>query len=187
MADELPSYQRLTRPKVGFDGLGSLWLGPDHILQVTNVMTVEYYRRWYFRDIQSLLMLHTSARTIWNVVLCTLGALIGLGAGGVVMLSLNETNSMDGGVLMGMAILIGLPALLLFAIAIVNTTLGPTCTVFIQTPHGVEKLSCPKRCSTYHRLAARLEPEILKAQQGSAGTAASAGTHEVASTLDQKS
>jgi hypothetical protein len=165
MPDDLPKYQRLTRPRFGLDGMGSLWLGPDHILLVTNTMTVENYRRWFFRDIQAVVALHNSARLVWNLVCCVLGALLGLGAGGVFVLALNEKDKGQMAVLMVIAGIIAVPTLIAFAIAIVNTVFGPTCAVFVQTPHGLEKLACPKRLLTFNRLVARLQPEIARVQQ----------------------
>jgi hypothetical protein len=186
MPDELLRYQRLTRPKAGFDGWGSLWLGPDHILQVTNTMTVENYRRWFFRDIQAFLALHNSARLIWNLVTCGLGALLGLGAGAVAMLAVSEKNPRESTVLMVIVGFMAVPALLLFLIAIVNTALGPTCTVFVQTPHGLEKLAAPRRLSTFERLVSRLQPEVAKAQQGPQGTPGSIELRDVAAALDHQ-
>jgi hypothetical protein len=183
MADNAPRYERLISSRFRFDGFGSLWMGPDHVLLVTSRLSVENYRRWFFRDIQVLIARRSSMRLVLNLVYCILGALFGLGAAGIVALAANENSAQDVAVLYAMAGIVGFVALMCFGLAIVNTLLGPTCTVFVQTPHSIEKLSVPKRLATFERLVARLRSHVESSQ----GQPGAPGMHSVAVALDQQS
>src|SRR5215469_9283782 len=72
-------YKRLSRFRVPL-GLSSLWLGPDHILCVNSNGYIETYKRFYFRDIQAIIIQRTGRRAVWNGILAAplLGAVIGL-------------------------------------------------------------------------------------------------------------
>jgi hypothetical protein len=41
MAETTPTYTRLASARFGLAGIGSLWLGPDHLLLVTTAFGVE--------------------------------------------------------------------------------------------------------------------------------------------------
>ena len=49
-------YKKLPGHRRGFIHGASLWLGPDHILAVNSFRFREEYKRYYFRDIQALLI-----------------------------------------------------------------------------------------------------------------------------------
>lgn len=123
----------------------SLWLGPDHLLSIESNRLTEEYKRFYFRDIQSLTIMKTSRREGWNAALgllllaCVAWTLAG------------STTGMVFAVLMG----IGL---------IVNNVLGMTCTVFLQTAVQVEELSSLCRVSRAHSAIDRIRPLIAAAQ-----------------------
>jgi hypothetical protein len=61
----LPGRRRLT---LGFSRT-SLWLGKDHVLHVINRGYTEEYRRFFYRDIQAILMRQTSSGTVLNIIL----------------------------------------------------------------------------------------------------------------------
>ena len=72
-------YIRLTRFSFR-SPFSNLWLGPDHIMSVRSNGYMETYKRFYFRDIQAVVIQTTSARTIWNIVMVLplIGCLTGL-------------------------------------------------------------------------------------------------------------
>ena len=174
MADSIRPYERLSRSFLGLNGVGTLWLGKDHILQVRNVVSVERYRRWYLAEIQSIVLRRTATRLIWNVIVGGGAALILLGAGAVFAGS--QTTDSE---LMGVAVILGVVGLLLLAVAIVNTAMGPSCVMHIQTPHGFDKVAGPTRLRACERVIAKLTPLMNAVQvtrsegegEGNAGVA----------------
>ncbi len=61
----LPGRRRVT---VGFTR-NSLWLGKDHVLHVINRGYTEDYRRFYYRDIQAVLVRQTPTGKIVSIIL----------------------------------------------------------------------------------------------------------------------
>jgi hypothetical protein len=179
MASGTIEYQRLSRPHFGLNGTASLWLGPDHLLQVSNALGWERYRRWFFSDVQAFIIRRNATRLVWNIVVGLGGVFVGFGA-----LAVLAAPSSSPGEQMGLNILagvLGIIALGFLAIALVNTLLGPTCTFYLQTPHGMEKLAAPGRISVVERLIERVRP-LAEAAQSSPG----AGAHrEVGEAFDQ--
>src|SRR5207247_848529 len=55
-----------------------IWLGKAHLLCVDSMVFSEDYKRFYFRDIQAVVIRRTSRGKIWNGVFGGLAALIGL-------------------------------------------------------------------------------------------------------------
>ena len=51
-----PAYRRLTRSRAGVGSYSSLWLGADHVMQLSSTGYTESYRRFYFRDIQAIFL-----------------------------------------------------------------------------------------------------------------------------------
>src|SRR5213082_404842 len=80
VANPMPEkeYQRLTRarPRSRFavvsSGNSSLWLGKDHLLCIDTSGYTENYKRFYFRDIQALLIRKTGRRKWWGLVFAVL-------------------------------------------------------------------------------------------------------------------
>jgi len=75
-------YSRLPGVRRGLIRKASLWEGTDHLLSVKGTRFSEQYRRFYYRDIQALI-LHRRARSgsigVWllAIALCVLFALLG--------------------------------------------------------------------------------------------------------------
>ena len=169
MASEGPRYQRLSRSHFGLNGTASLWLGDDHLLQVVSRGGWEQYRRWFFRDIQALIARHNAARLIWNFVVGLGGLLIGMGA--ILVLNAPSTTPGERAGLVIVGTIMGVIAVVFLAVALANTLLGPSCTVYVQTPLGAEKLSAPGRIAVFERIVERLRPhlETAQAQPGTTG------------------
>jgi hypothetical protein len=183
MSNSKPPYERLTRPRFGLNGTGSLWLGKDHLLLVNNTFAVERYRRWYFPDLQAVVMRRTSARLIWNLILGSFAVILFAGAGGCLYGSSTSTAPDDIIVLAWMAGVFGVIGFGFVAAAAANTAMGPTCTMYVQTPHGLDRLTTPNRIVTVEKLTARLQPALLAAQTQGGSQAGS--LHEIAVALDQ--
>ena len=161
MGDRRLVYERLSRPHFGLNGTASLWLGSDHLIQVSNTFGWERYRRWFFRDIQAVIARRNSSRFIWNVVVGMGGLFIGLGA---TVLIITSATSGDRIPLLVIAAILGVIAAGFLAVALVNTLLGPTCTVFVVTPRGMEKLAGPGRLVVFERIVERVRPLAEQAQ-----------------------
>lgn len=165
MTDSTPTYTRLAASRFGLVGLGSLWLGPDHLLHVTNAFGVERYRRWFFKDIQALVARRTARRLVLNLVVGGCGALIALGAIAAAVGFANATVTSDKNPLLVLTILLAACAAACLGFALANTLLGPGCVIHIQTPLGVDRLSVPGRLAAFEKIAARLAPLIETAQR----------------------
>jgi hypothetical protein len=176
-------YERLSRSRFGLNGFGSLWLGKDHLLLVNNSFAVERYRRWFLRDIQAVVIRRTSARLVWNSVLGVFATLLLSGAGASLYGSSTSNASEDIMVLAVMASVFGLIGFLFIVAMAVNTSMGPACAVFIQTPHGLDRISTPNRVLAIEKLTARLQPQLMEVQTKPGDQSAS--LREIASALDQ--
>src|SRR5213593_2882508 len=102
-------YRRLTRSRVRHTGFftlastrSSLWLGKDHLLNIDSNRYTEEYKRFYFRDIQSITIRKTKRREIWNLVLMLL-LLVG---GAALVQALSSTTIEDAAFVWGPALVI---------------------------------------------------------------------------------
>jgi hypothetical protein len=181
MKDSTPPYERLTRSRYGLNGFGSLWLGKDHLLLVTSTFAVERYRRWYFPDLQAVIIRRTAVRLIWNCVLGVFVLLFLAGAVAAFIGSASATASDDATVAKVLAAVFGVFGLGFLAVVIVNSAMGPTCALYIQTPHGLDQIATPNRVSGVEKLTARLQPLLLSAQSNKGETGS---LREIAAALD---
>ena len=129
-------YKRLTYSRargifaVAFQSRLSLWLGLDHLLLVETNGYSETYKRFYFRDIQAIIIRETTRRNIWNailvlpVVICFVGLIISLfpapNVGAVIVWSI-------------FAVLFVVPF-------IINNIRGATCACQLRTAVQIEEL-----------------------------------------------
>ena len=127
-----------------------LYLAADHLLLVASTGFTESYKRFFFRDIQSIRLRKTSAGMIINGVLgffTALFALIGASVGGVAQ-----------GVLFSIAgLLLGLMAL--------NFASGPTCVCEIQTAVQTRRIPPLGRLPRARKVIAQIKPLIEGAQE----------------------
>jgi hypothetical protein len=139
-----------------------LWLGDDHLLQVESAGGYsENYKRFYFRDIQAIVIRKTKNWFAWNVVLAflTASALI------LVLSTMPKTppsrwtgGEIAGGVFLGMIVAVfGL----LFLINFLN---GPTCSCRLKTAVHEEELPSLRRYRRAVKVLARIKPLIETAQ-----------------------
>lgn len=173
MSDPASNYECLAKSRFGLAGVGSLWMGADHLVLVSNVFAVETYRRWYFKDIQALIARRTARRLVWNLVVGFGLLALGLGAAGCFISAGSDTGS-DRQVAMVMGVILGILAAGCLLIVVVNSVMGPGCVVSIQTPFGLDRMSIPGRMPAFEKIAARLQPliEASQARPEPAGTTA---------------
>ncbi|HEU5395566.1 MAG TPA: hypothetical protein VFV81_00265, partial [Verrucomicrobiae bacterium] len=155
-------YQRLTRSRareaiaVAFQSRSSLWLGPDHLLCVDANGYTENYKRFYFRDIQAIIVRQTQRRTVWNIVLGVLLTICLVGTSTSLMPPANMVAAMIWGTF---AVLFAVPLL-------INNLLGSTCACQLRTAVHMEKLPSLCRLRQTKKVLGRIRPLIAAAQGG---------------------
>ena len=120
MSKAPPFYTRLSRSPVNLGVYKSLWLGPDHILQVESTGYSESYQRFRFADIQAFFIAGSNRRTWWNLIWGTWTLIAG-----IFFLSAITSDEVPAVSAVFLAIGIG------FLIG--NNALGPGCRVFLVT------------------------------------------------------
>ena len=156
-------YRRLTRarPRSSFavftSGRTSLWLGKDHLLCIDSNGYTESYKRFYFRDIQAILVRKTDRWKYYSLVLGVLTGLFALFA----LLGRSEV--------VALAVLGTIAGF--FALALVLTLAGgTTCVCHLRTAVHTEELHSLDRLRKARRTLERLRPLISAAQGGIATT-----------------
>ena len=170
MVKQSRPYQRIARGSFGVAGVGSLWIGPDHLLYVTQAFAMENYRRWFYHDIQAFIVRRTIQRLVWNLVV-GLGGLFMLAAAVAVGFGSGQQPSSEAAVLVTFSVIFGICAGIAAIIVLANTLSGPTCIVYVQTPFGLHPLPLPKRVRAFERMLKRLRPVIERAQASASGSA----------------
>ncbi len=164
----LPGRGRRTAMAAVSATRNTLWLGPDHLLSLDFTVASESYRRFYFRDIEALVIRRTKARSVWNYVFLIL---LLLSAGPLLFMAFKSAG--PGGLATvaqagspGFAwFLSGVLALVLWILLIlINTLRGPTCAAHIRTAAQIENLPSLNRESVVRKVMARLRPKIEEAQ-----------------------
>ncbi len=162
-------YQRLTRAagRVRFAAVrttnGSLWLGADHLLGVDSGGFTENYKRFYFRDIQAIMIEKTKTGQIWNyiwgvAVFITLVSAIANRSPG----PLSQWNGDDA---VG-TIVFGGFATLFALFFVINLLLGPTCKCYLRTAVQIEEIPSLRRLHRARKILERIRPLITTAQGG---------------------
>ncbi len=150
-------YRRLTRARARFTGRTSLWLGKDHLLCIDSNGYTESYKRFYFRDIQAIMVRKTDRWKYYSLVLGVLTGLFALFA----LLGRSEV--------VALAVLGTIAGL--FALALVLTLAGgTTCVCHLRTAVHTEELHSLDRFRKARRTLERLRPVISAAQGGIATT-----------------
>ncbi len=148
-------YQRLTwsRARTGFGvtvSRCSLWLGEDHVLSVDSNGYSESYKRFYFRDIQAIVLTQTRHWPYWGLF---------FGFAATVMLTIAVFS---GEILLEWSF--GALAVLFLAAFVYNFAAGPTCVCELQTAVQTEQMVSLNRIRRARRVIGRLSPLISAAQ-----------------------
>jgi hypothetical protein len=151
-------YQRLTRSRprggisVAVASRTSLWLGTDHLLFVESNGYTETYKRFYFRDIQALMVQRTQTFTIINVAFTIPFVLF--------MASAMVTQTT------GLRIFLFSMAGFFAFIVLINLLRGQTCRSFLRTAVQIEQLPPLSRVRRTQKVFLRVRPLIAAAQGG---------------------
>jgi hypothetical protein len=151
-------YRRLTRSRqrAGFAvsslSRTSLWLGKDHLLCIDTTGYTETYKRFYFRDIQAIILRRTNSWRIFSLG-CALAA-------GLLTLWAALTNDSVAW------IVLGIPAGLFLLLLTSNLIAGPSCRCHLRTAVQTEELPSLSRVGRARRALDRLRPLIVEAQGG---------------------
>jgi hypothetical protein len=152
-------YLRLPGRHASWRSRESAWLGSDHLLLLSDYLFWERYRRYYFRDIQALVLEPT---TQYGTLTLALGIPTALSAA-LVLLTVNGSIHTAFGVLGG---IVGLP---LLVVLVVHVAKGPTCTVALHT--AVQDVIVEAMCRQRAALAAvALLAERIESVQGACDT-----------------
>lgn len=152
-------YRRLPGRARSLLGVSSLWEGPDHLLLVEGRGYTERYRRFYYRDIASIV---TRGTGTYAVGIALLASLLALSTLGLVQASLDLRP-----VWLSFAVL---PAALAFAIHLAG---GPTCRSELST--AIQTAPLPfRRWRTARKSIARIRERIAAAQPAPAPVAEAA-------------
>jgi hypothetical protein len=170
MARKKRPYKNLQRFSFNIFSAPSLWIGPDHLLSVDAVLFQETYKRFYYSDIQSIVMIRSNRHHLWTAIwgalamLCGVAVFFSSGAGYV------------SGTFLG-----------LFSTAlIVNLALGPACKAHIQTAVQIQNLRSFRRMRSAGKAMDRIKVLVEQAQGAldlSALTAPIAGSNATAPPL----
>src|SRR5438045_1848217 len=140
-----------------------LYLGPDHLLQTASTGYSETYKRFYFRDIQAIVIRKTNAGLFWTIFWLIPTFIVAL----VALVAVFAPRPRETAVLWVIA-----GALLL--LPLISFLLGPTCVCHLQTAVQTEKLPSLKRLRNSRKLVGQLKP-LIEAVQGKAVVSPSAG------------
>lgn len=150
MARQPKLYTRLPgRGTAGFQH-SRLWLGSDHLLLVSSSTIGERYKRFYFADIQAILLRKTAHLMIWSIVWALLAASFGL-------LAIASEEVPARATFATFAAIFGIAFLL-------HLTRGPTSQCHVRTAVQTEELPSLRRLRTARKVLAQLRPRIEAAQ-----------------------
>jgi hypothetical protein len=126
-----------------------LYLGTDHLLLIEQLILVERYKRFYFRDIQVI----TATKSVRWIVFGTIWGFLAL----LAALSFLVPNPI--------AVTVGIFFTALFGVAFVhNIILGPTCIVRLRTAVQTHRVAPLERIRDFRKGMETIEPLIRLAQ-----------------------
>lgn len=147
-------YTKLSKRCGSIVSLAQLWAGKDHIMLVEESMVTQSYRRFYFKDIEGLLI-KLSSRHIWYLISF-------LALAGILARIAESTEGFETAGLMFLWILI-IGSFILGAIW--QLIAGKFSTLLVQTKNGPYKFPIRLRYSKMKRLVNKLIPLIKDQQQ----------------------
>jgi hypothetical protein len=132
-----------------------LWLAKDHLLSVDYQWYSEDYKRFYFRDIQAMIIRKTRTGRTINEVLTPLTCIVV-----ALAVSLSIASGFDD----GFAIFWWIIGAVLLAFLVANIIMGPTCKCYMKTAVQTEELPSLRRLRRTRKVLARVRPLIVAAQ-----------------------
>ena len=129
----------------------TLWLADDHVLSVDNHVFSEDYKRFYFRDIQALVMRKTRRGAIWNIVISVFIALW-------LWIMFLQTGNEER--------IVWLIVVVIFIVLLaINVLRGQTCSCQLITAVHKETLPSLDRIKTAEKVLGILRQRIRQAQR----------------------
>jgi hypothetical protein len=126
-----------------------LYEGPDHLLLVEQLVLIERYKRFYFREIQAI----TQADSARWIVLSGLWGILALFSGSFLLLH------------QPVATTLGMIFVAIFGFALIHEVVrGPTCIVRLQTPIQSHRIAPLERVRKFRKAMERIEALIQSAQ-----------------------
>lgn len=127
-------------------------MGRDHLLHIATGIFVEEYKRFYFRDIQALIVHKSNSRLVWNFVFLFLVLVSALAA-----VAFSDIGRLVAGII----------AILLMVMVLIDFIRGPGCVCNVQTAVQTQKLRSIARINNAQKIMDSLKPFIHKSQQES--------------------
>jgi hypothetical protein len=126
-----------------------LYLGSDHLLLVEQLILLERYKRFYFRDIQVITVTQSARWIVFGMIWGFLALVSALS------FTVHHPLAMGAGAFFTA----------LFGFAFVhNLILGPTCVVRLRTAVQTHRVAPLERIRNFHQRMATIEPLIREAQ-----------------------
>jgi len=141
------TYKKLLKRGADLVSRYQLWQAEDHLLLVKECFTTEEYKRFYYSDIQAL------------VIVLTPAYMMGLSVLGILSVAL-----LSAAVFSEEKMVFGTMAGVFLFLLLVHLGSGRTCKCWIQTAVNNERLLMCKRVRHVRTLARRVKPQILAMQ-----------------------
>jgi hypothetical protein len=143
-------YQRLPGRSRQLFNYATLWESDDHLLFVQSHSVAEAYRRFFYRDIQAIVLCGTQTGLVTSIVLGVMAGAFGFWA------AFSQT---------AVAIVLGVLAGVFLLLAIINVIQGPTCRCTLRTAVQTQELPSLNRIRTARRVLSRIQAKVATAQQ----------------------
>jgi len=160
-------YHRLTRTRarsafaVAAMSRSSLWLGKDHLLCVDSSGYTETYKRFYFRDIQTISIQRTDRHHWWSAILGFFAFVFFITTVGTmpkIPMAQWSSDQIAGGI-----VLSGITGFFVLLL-LMNWLSGPACKCFLRTAVQIEELPSLNRVRRARGTLARIRPLIVAVQ-----------------------
>jgi hypothetical protein len=158
MSKESRPYRRLSG--TGFFTPHRIYAGADHLLSIKATSFSEDYMRFYYKDIQSIILRKTINGKVFNLLLAAF-----------LIIFLLSALGLHG----GWAGFFFALTVLFFLLFIINWLRGPTCICHIMTPIQTVLLPALRRIRKAEKALARLRPLI----EGAQGVLSEESLHEI--------
>lgn len=157
MSKKVKYYKRLPgRGRSTFSLMrNSLWLGEDHLLHVINRGYTEEYKRFYYRDIQAILLRQTNTGKVVAILLALIAAFF------LILLFFGWYSW--GFEQAGLAAL-GIIAGFWILVTMIHILLGPTCVCHLRTVVHFELFPSLHRVRTAKRALQKLKERVHAVQ-----------------------
>jgi hypothetical protein len=128
----------------------TLWLSADHLLQIEHTGYSEEYKRFYYRDIQSISVRRNNRALVWSIFFCVMMAL------GLALLIYTDSVALRW--------FWGCFSALFFLSLLIHVIKGASCISHIRTAVQQEELPSLRRVRKTEKALAQLRARVAVAQ-----------------------